>query len=113
MRARCRLKIARSRSACAISRRTQMDQTCFGSRGFFWPMSNPLFQGRRSLLIGGTDIGGAPPSRPPRRSIASASFILSDQSSAPKEALATGGFWREADNRQTSDVGYPWVEKGH
>jgi hypothetical protein len=22
-----------------------MDQTCFGSRCFFWPMSNPLFPG--------------------------------------------------------------------
>jgi len=28
-----------------------MDQMCFGSRGFFWPMSNPLFQGRLPLLI--------------------------------------------------------------
>ena len=34
-----------------------MDQTCFGSRGFFWPMSNPLFQGRWPLLIGRTGIG--------------------------------------------------------
>lgn len=30
-----RLKIARSRLDRAISRRTRMDQTCFGSRGFF------------------------------------------------------------------------------
>ena len=37
----------RSRLDQAISRRTRMDQTCFGSRGFFWPMSNPLFQDRR------------------------------------------------------------------
>jgi hypothetical protein len=63
-----------------------MDQTCFGSRGFFWPMSNPLFQGRRPLLIGRVDIGGGPPSHPPRRSIASASFIL-----------VTDPFWREGD----------------
>jgi hypothetical protein len=63
-----------------------MDQTCFGSRGFFGPMSNPLFQGRRSRLIGRTDIGGAPPSRPPRRSIASALFIP-----------VNGRLWREAD----------------
>jgi hypothetical protein len=71
-----RLKIARSRLDPAISRRTRMDQTCFGSRGFFWPMSNPLFQGRRPLLIERIDIGGAPPSRPPLRSIASVSLIL-------------------------------------
>jgi hypothetical protein len=24
-------------------------QTCFGSRGVFWPMRNPLFQGRLPL----------------------------------------------------------------
>jgi hypothetical protein len=35
-----------------------MDQTCFGSRGFFWSTSNPLFQGRRPLLIRRADIGG-------------------------------------------------------
>jgi hypothetical protein len=69
-----RLKIARSRLDRAISRRTRMDQTCLGSRGFFWPTSNPLFQGRWPPLIQRADIGGAPPSRPPRRSIASASF---------------------------------------
>ena len=40
-----RLKIARSRLDSAISSRTRIDQTCFGSRGFFWPTSNPLFQG--------------------------------------------------------------------
>src|SRR5450631_3346863 len=53
-----KLKIARSRLDLAISKRTRMDQTCFGSRGFFWSMSNPLFQGRWLLLIGRTDIGG-------------------------------------------------------
>jgi len=37
----------------AISRRTRMDQTCFGSRSIFWPTSNPLFQGcGRSLPTG-------------------------------------------------------------
>jgi hypothetical protein len=36
-----------------------MDQTRFGLRGFFWPMSNPLFQGSWPLLIGRT-----PPSHP-------------------------------------------------
>jgi hypothetical protein len=41
-----RLKIARSRTDRAISRRTRIDHTCLGSRGFFWPTSNPLFQGR-------------------------------------------------------------------
>ncbi len=41
-----RWKIARSRLDPAISSRTRMDQTCFGLRGFFWPISNPLFQGR-------------------------------------------------------------------
>jgi hypothetical protein len=70
-----RLKIARSRLDCAISRRTRMDQMCFGSRGFFWPMSNPLFQGRWPRSMGRTDIRCPPPSRPPRRSIASVSFI--------------------------------------
>ena len=69
------LKIARSRLDRAISRRTRMDQTCFGSRGFFWPMSNPLFQGRCPRSTGRTGIGGPPPPRPPRRSIASESFI--------------------------------------
>src|SRR5580704_14217867 len=39
-----RLKIARSRIDRAISRRTRIDHTCLGSRGFFWPTSNPLFQ---------------------------------------------------------------------
>jgi hypothetical protein len=78
-----RLKIARSRLDRAISSRTRMDQTCFGSRGFFWPMSNPLFQGRCPRSTGHTGIGGPPPSRPPRRSIATGSFI-------PK----TGHCWR-------------------
>jgi hypothetical protein len=80
-----RLKIARLRLDPAISRRTRMDQTCFGSRGFFRPMSNPLFQGRRPLLIGRIDLGGAPPSRPPLRSTASISFIL-----------VTDPYWRKA-----------------
>ena len=66
-----KLKIARSRFACESSKRTRMDQTCFGSRGFFWPISNPLFQGRLHRLTGRTDIRDPPPSRPPRRSIAS------------------------------------------
>src|ERR1700692_2639347 len=52
-----RLKMTRSRRDRAISRRTRMDQTCFGSRGFFWPMSNPLFQGRWSLPTGRTSMG--------------------------------------------------------
>jgi hypothetical protein len=52
-----RLKMTRSRLDRAISRRTRMDQTCFGSRGFFWPMSNPLFQGRRLRSIARTGIG--------------------------------------------------------
>jgi hypothetical protein len=69
-----------------------MDQTCFGLRGFFWPMSNPLFQGRRPLLIGRVNIGGAPPSRPPRRSIASVSFIR-----------VTAPFWHKAATRLDVD----------
>jgi hypothetical protein len=56
-----RLKIARSRLDRAISRRTRMDQTCFGSRGFFWPMSNPWFQGRWPGLIGRTGMERPPP----------------------------------------------------
>jgi hypothetical protein len=87
-----RLKIARSRFDRAISKRTRMDQTCFGSRGFFWPMSNPLFQGRwpRSTLR--TSIEGPPPPRPPRRSIASVSFIPTERSGFPVSVLATGHF---------------------
>jgi hypothetical protein len=59
-----KLKIARSRLDRAISKRTRMDQTCFGSRGLFWPMSNPLFQGRWPRSAGRTGIGGlrTPPS---------------------------------------------------
>jgi hypothetical protein len=60
-----RLKIARSRLDRAISNRTRMDQTCFGSGGFFWPISNPLFQGRWLLSVGRTDMAEAsavPPS---------------------------------------------------
>ena len=71
-----RLKMTRSRLDRAISRRTRMDQTCFGSRGFFWPISSPLFQGRWSLPTARTSMGAPPPSRPPRRSIASASFMM-------------------------------------
>jgi hypothetical protein len=70
-----KLKMARSRLDRAIYRRTRMDQTCFGSRGFFWPMSRPLFQGPWSLPTARTSMGAPPPARPPRRSIASASFI--------------------------------------
>jgi hypothetical protein len=66
-----RLKIARSRLDLAISKRTRMDHTCLGSRGLFWPMSSPLFHGRWRRSIGRTGIRDPPPSRPPRRSIAS------------------------------------------
>jgi hypothetical protein len=79
-----RLKITRSRHDRAISRLTRMDQTCFGPRGFFWPISNPLFQGRWPLLIAPTGIGRAPPPRPPRRSIASVSYIPTEQSGSPR-----------------------------
>jgi hypothetical protein len=81
-----KLKIARSRLDRAISRRTRIDQTCFGSSGFFWPTSNPLFQGCRRL-IGRADMCGAPPSRPPRRSIASVSILLGRE---PINARADG-----------------------
>jgi hypothetical protein len=93
LRSMARLKIARSRFDRAISKRTRMDQTCFGPRGFFWPMSNPLFQGRwpRSTLR--TSIEGPPPPRPPRRSIASVSFIPTERSGFPVSVLATGHFW--------------------
>ena len=60
-----RLKMTRSRYDRAISRRTRMDQTCFGSRGLFWPMSNPLFQGRWTLPTGRTSMAvsfATPPS---------------------------------------------------
>ena len=80
-----RLKMTRSRLDRAISKRTRMDQTCFGSRGFFWPISNPLFQGRWPLSIGLKGIGDPPPPRPPRRSIASGSLIPT-----------IDRFWREA-----------------
>ena len=59
-----RLKIARSRLDRAISRRTRMDQTCFGWSGFFWPTSNPLFQGRERSLTGRAGIAVPPPHRP-------------------------------------------------
>jgi hypothetical protein len=72
-----------------------MDQTCFGSRGFFWPMINPLFQGRWHRLIGRAAIRDPPPSHPPRRSIASELFIAAEQPSFPTEFL-TGRYWREA-----------------
>ncbi len=95
-----RLKMTRSHLDRAISRRTRMDQTCFGSRGFLWPMSNPLFQGRwpRSTELAG--IEGRPPPRPPRRSIASGSFIPTEQSGFPKKILATDHFWREVAARE-------------
>jgi hypothetical protein len=60
-----RLKMTRSRHDRAISRRTRMDQTCFGWRGRFWRMSNPLFQGRWSLPTERTSMGVPPPPRPP------------------------------------------------
>jgi len=66
-----RLKIARSRIDRAISRRTRIDHTCLGSRGFFWPTSNPLFQGRWHRSTGRAGMRDPPPSRPPRRSIVS------------------------------------------
>ena len=94
-----RLKIARSRLDRAISRRTRMDQTCFGSRGFFWPMSNPLFQGRWSLPAGRTSMGTPPPPSPPRRSIASALFIAVEEFGFPRTDFPTDRFWREADVR--------------
>jgi hypothetical protein len=43
------LKVTRSRQDRAISRRTRMDRTCFGWRNFFWLLSKPLIQGRRSM----------------------------------------------------------------
>jgi hypothetical protein len=60
---------------------TRMDQTCSGSRGFFWPMSNPLLQGRWSLPTGRTGMGVPPPPLPPRRSTASAALY---QPSSPR-----------------------------
>ena len=48
----------------AISSRTRMDQTCFGWSGFFWPTSNPLFQGRERSLTGRAGIAVPPPHRP-------------------------------------------------
>jgi hypothetical protein len=57
-----KLKIARSRLDPAIANLTRMDQTRFGSSGFFWPISNPLFHGRWRLPVGYTDMGRPPPS---------------------------------------------------
>jgi len=82
-----RLKIARSRLDFAISKRTRMDQTCFGSRGFFWPMSKPLFHGRWHRTTGCTGIRRPPPSHPPRRSIASERLIAAERPSFPHEIL--------------------------
>src|SRR4029078_7334622 len=55
-----KLKIARSRLDRAISRRTRIDHTCLGSRGFFWPTSNPLFQGCRPRPAGRAGIRDPP-----------------------------------------------------
>ena len=87
-----RLKITRSRLDRPISRRTRIDQTCFGSRGFFWPISNPLFQGRWPRSIAHTGIGGPPPSRPPLRSIASALFITTALSGSFQTEFPNGRF---------------------
>src|SRR5260221_12902196 len=59
-----KLKSARSRHMRAISSRTRMHQTCFGWSGFFWPTSNPLFQGRERSLTGRAGIAVPPPHRP-------------------------------------------------
>jgi hypothetical protein len=80
-----RLNIARSCLDRAISRRTRMDQTCFGSRGFFWPMSNPLFQARWPLLIERTGMRDPPPPRPPRRSNPSVSLYADWPVWSPRE----------------------------
>ena len=66
-----RLKIARSRIDSAISRRTRIDHTCLGSRGFFWPTSSPLFQGRWHRSTGLRAYETLRQPRPQRRSIAS------------------------------------------
>jgi hypothetical protein len=80
-----KLKMTRSRHDRPISRRTRMDQTCFASRGFFWPISNPLFQGRLSLPTGRTGMGAPPP--PARRVAPSrALYIISAEQSGSLQA---------------------------
>ena len=87
-----RLKIARSRLDRASSRRTRIHQTCFGSRGFFWPISNPLFQGGRSRSIGRTGIGNPPP--PAHRVALSRAYDLNRLFSLafPRDALRPAAF---------------------
>jgi hypothetical protein len=98
-----RLKIARSRLDLAISRRTRMDQTCLGSRGFFWPISNPLFQGRRGRSIGRTGIGVL--HHPAHRAALLRAYGLYRLSSlSSQESLRTDRNWREAAVRQKDDL---------
>jgi hypothetical protein len=49
-----RLNNARFRQLSASSSRARMAQTCLGTRGPFWPMSCPLFHGRRCDLVAGS-----------------------------------------------------------
>ena len=90
-----RLKIARSRIDSAISRRTRIDHTCLGSRGFFWPTSNPLFQGRWHRSTGRAGIRDPPPT-PPSASLYSERMTLvpTDHSGFPHERAHYDRFWR-------------------
>jgi hypothetical protein len=61
----CPVKIARSRLDPAISSLTRMDQTYFGSSGFFWPISNLPFQSAGFYPLDVPKWERPPPSRPP------------------------------------------------
>lgn len=96
-----RLKIARLRFDHAISNRTRIDHTCFGSRGFFWPTSNPLFQGLGLGLTRRTGMEDPPPSRPPCRSSKSGSSYNQRPFCAFKKALqAASGAPRSLTSRK-------------
>jgi hypothetical protein len=96
-----KLKMMRSRRDRAISRRTRMDQTCFGSRGLFRPTNNPLFQRRLPLSIERTGMGG-PPRAALRVALPRAYDLYRLWSGAPKKRPTTSGAKRTFARSATS-----------
>lgn len=68
------LNKARSRRLPASSKRVRIAQTCFGSKGRFWPMIRPLFQALRFGVVSGSWSRGmiCPPILPPTPVISTA-----------------------------------------
>lgn len=82
-------------SRCFLPSDAPAEMMCFGPRGFFWPISNPLFQGRWSLRKGHSGIRVPPPPNPPRRSTARAiSQPKMYALTTPKRTSLTDRFWR-------------------